>query len=134
MFSFCSRLSKRSGTNRIEEKAVSKGSKYLEDYQAAVRGDDGLRLGPPVFEPEQFREHIADLDLTRAQQDELLRVIWDIAMRFVEMGFGVDSIHNLFPELFENPGTNEEQPLDSIGHETQQAIECVIAQVSERKE
>ncbi|MEM1363316.1 MAG: hypothetical protein AAGF94_16645 [Pseudomonadota bacterium] len=36
---------------------------------------------------EKYRHHLADSDLTLAQQDEFLRALWAIMSTFVDLGF-----------------------------------------------
>lgn len=56
------------------------------------------------LEPDRYRHYLDTFDLTRQQEDELMRVLWDIASRFVEWGFGTDVIHHVFSEMFEKAG------------------------------
>lgn len=49
-------------------------------------------VAPPTFDPERYREHLKECDLTRSQEDDLLRVLWDIMCGFVDLGLGLDSV------------------------------------------
>lgn len=51
----------------------------------------------PDFSP--YRADIADLQLSPAQENELLGVIWRIMSSFVELGFSVDVCGLLFDEF-----------------------------------
>ncbi|MEL6245008.1 MAG: hypothetical protein AAFQ85_06630 [Pseudomonadota bacterium] len=61
------------------------------------------------FDPEKYAHHVADLELTPAQRDELIRVIANIMLAFVDLGFGVspaqtacgqdDILGSLIPEI-----------------------------------
>lgn len=51
--------------------------------------------------PDKYRHAIAELGLTKAQEDELLFALWDIMRLFAEMGHGVNAINNIFPTFFE---------------------------------
>jgi len=44
---------------------------------------------------DKYREHLEEYELSKQEEDELLKVIWSIMAGFVEMGFGVDSIQFL---------------------------------------
>jgi hypothetical protein len=44
------------------------------------------------LDPDEYREHLAEFDMSREQQDELLGVLWNIMRTFVEIGFGLDSV------------------------------------------
>jgi len=43
------------------------------------------------FDPEAYAHHIADLDLTEAQQLAVMRTVWDLLVLFVDAGFGIDA-------------------------------------------
>lgn len=47
------------------------------------------------FDIEKYRNDITEFDLTDEQADELLKTLWTMMTTFVELGFGVDSIHYL---------------------------------------
>ncbi|MBT3011720.1 MAG: hypothetical protein KME41_08355 [Candidatus Thiodiazotropha sp. (ex Lucina pensylvanica)] len=49
----------------------------------------------PECDVEKYREHIKDLDLSEAEQTELLKTIWTIMAAFVDLGFGIDSVQLL---------------------------------------
>ena len=49
-------------------------------------------LKPLALDPDEYREDLDEFDLTRAQQDEMLAVLWNIMRTFVEIGFGLDSV------------------------------------------
>lgn len=51
--------------------------------------------------PDDYRSDIASLNLTHEQENELLKSLWEIMRMFVELGYGVNSINNIFPELFD---------------------------------
>ena len=59
-------------------------------------------------EPDIYREDIACLNLTREQEDQLLQTLWEMMRTMVEIGWGVDSINSLLPELFDNADQNPE--------------------------
>ena len=46
----------------------------------------------PNFDPARYLEQMADIDISEAEKNELLLILWDIMSRFVELGFGVDSL------------------------------------------
>ncbi len=71
-------------------------------------------MAEPEFNPDEYREHIEAFDLTREQQDELLLTLWNIMKSFVEMGFGVDSIHYFIPGLKEEYSVQAPDTVDSV--------------------
>lgn len=53
---------------------------------------------PPALElaPDKYLDALADLDISEAQKVELLRTLWSIMQRFVELGFSVDVCQHVF--------------------------------------
>lgn len=56
--------------------------------------------------PDDYRDDIAEFGLTKAQEDELLLTLWEMMRICVEIGYGVDIIHNVFNGLVENSAQN----------------------------
>lgn len=50
------------------------------------------------FDPNDYRHHLEDHDLTPAQEEELLRSLWIIIRIFIDMGFGGDPIQLILDE------------------------------------
>ena len=48
---------------------------------------------------EEYRGDLAELGLSRAQEDELLRTLWQIMAAFVDLGWGVGSLQLSCPDL-----------------------------------
>lgn len=46
---------------------------------------------PLVLDPDEYRQDIAKFNLTKEQENILLRSLWDTMQGFVMLGFGVDS-------------------------------------------
>ena len=60
------------------------------------------KQSPPslAFNPDDYRHHITEFDLTLEQQNELLETLWHIMSTMVDIGWGVDNIQLMLPELF----------------------------------
>lgn len=61
-------------------------------------------LKPLVLNPDEFRDDLAEFELTREQENELLQTLWNIMSTMVNIGWGVDSVQMLLPDLFEKAG------------------------------
>ena len=59
--------------------------------------------GTLALDPDEYREDLAEFGLTEAQENEFLEALWSIMQTFVEIGFGVDSVHHIIPELALKP-------------------------------
>ena len=55
----------------------------------------------PAFDPDRYREHVKDLDLTEEQQNEMLLALWTIMVGLIDLSWGVDSVQRLLPEFNE---------------------------------
>jgi len=60
---------------------------------------------------DEYREDLKRLDLTPEQEAELLTTLWEMMKSFVELGFGVDSMHLILPEIFNSTSQTSETML-----------------------
>lgn len=68
---------------------------------------------PLVLEPDDYRHHLDDFDLTEEQQNELLETLWSIMSIFVDIGWGVDTVQMFFPDIFAEVAPDSEKLLES---------------------
>jgi len=47
-------------------------------------------IAPLKLNPEDYRDHLNEFDLTQAQQDELLGILWNMMEMMDRMGWGLD--------------------------------------------
>lgn len=66
-----------------------------------------------AFDAEEYLAHMSEFDLSEEQARELLATLWNIMAAFVDLGFGVDSIHRIFPELNGFSGEADADPVES---------------------
>lgn len=59
-------------------------------------------IAPLAFNAERYRAELAGLQMSPAQEEELLRTLWTIMSAFVDLGWGVDSVQNFLPFLKED--------------------------------
>jgi len=60
----------------------------------------GALPSAPAFDPAEYREELKALDISDAEAEEFLAILWDILRSFVEIGFGVDSVSAVLPDAF----------------------------------
>ncbi|MEX6633428.1 hypothetical protein [Hyphococcus lacteus] len=65
--------------------------------------DAGL---PPGFDINHYLAMAQEFEMSEDQKRELLLILWDIMRRFVELGFGVDSISLLGDETSQKSRTD----------------------------
>ncbi|MDF1722143.1 MAG: hypothetical protein P1U65_15835 [Minwuia sp.] len=66
-----------------------------------------------LFDVADYADDLAELDISEAQAAEILGIIWRMMSAMVDLGLGVDSIHNLLPSLAAISGGIEPHDLDS---------------------
>lgn len=47
-----------------------------------------------TFNPDDYADYVADLELTPEQQRELLEAMWALIVAFVDVGFGIHPIQH----------------------------------------
>jgi len=62
----------------------------LPEDSTAPRGYAALQ-----FDPAAYMHFVEDDDLTEEQAVELLRAIWSIVVSFVDLGYGLDPVHQV---------------------------------------
>lgn len=65
------------------------------------------------LDPAEFREDLAEFELSKKQEEELFHALVAIMRSFVEIGWGVDNVQMFFPELFEKTGRDSGKLLES---------------------
>ena len=113
-----------------KDKTRNQGNKTEGDILVADRQAPSVQ---PVFDPERYAHEIAHLDLTEEQAAEYLRTIWEIMKAFVDLGFGVDSIHHVLPELAAIPSEEGRGMLESKDSDCSRKFENA-ASVDDAKE
>lgn len=71
---------------------------------------------PLELDPDEYREYLAAFDLTEAQQNELLQTLFNIMRTFVEIGFGLDPVQNIFSGIVEKALQEESGTLENKEH------------------
>ncbi len=65
------------------------------------------------FEPDDYRHHLNEFDLSEEQQNELLQTLWSIMSALVDIGWGVDTVQLLLPDMFAEVAPDSEKLLES---------------------
>lgn len=64
-----------------------------------------------ICNPDDYREFFKSEDMTPEQEDELILTLWEIARMFVEMGYGISPINNIFSNKTEKSDQVAGNPL-----------------------
>ena len=70
----------------------------LKELEAARRAAAGSTASRLAFDKEKYLPELEGTDLTEEQKIEMLQALWSIMEAFVDLGFGVNSIHQFFSE------------------------------------
>ena len=91
-------------------------------------GNASAPAGSSGLDETKYQSMIADWECSDEQKSEFLRALWQIMNSFVDLGFGVDSITLLFPDLFENPSDHAADMVQSNNiPDTNNAVQCAPA-------
>lgn len=84
---------------------------------------------PLKLDLKKYREYLDEFELSQEEQDELLGVVYNICRTFVEIGFGLDSVQNIFSGIAGKALQEAAGTLDKKDHFNQLA-----GQVAEQEE
>ena len=63
------------------------------------------------FDPDLYRHHLEGMDISEEEAQQLMAALWHIMQTFADIGWGVDAVQRIFPDLFENTSTEFESTL-----------------------
>ncbi len=66
-----------------------------------------------AFDPQHFSQEIEELAIDPKQAEALLENLWHIMAGFVDLGWGVDSVQLLLPDVFESVAEDSSHLLKS---------------------
>lgn len=78
----------------------------MKPHEFTDLATDEVSIAPLKLNEQDYLEHLDTFDLTDAQKSELLQTLWNIMSRMVDIGWGVDSLHLMLPELFNAPAND----------------------------
>lgn len=81
------------------------------------------KAGTLALDPERYRHHLEAFEMTPEQENELLRTLWELTIAFVDLGWGVDSIHNIFAQMVDKSLNSAENHVESKGKSKKKGIE-----------
>lgn len=81
-----------------------------EEYSITNQPKDSTPDLPITFHPKDYYSYIEDLDLNEDQKNELLQMLWNIMATFVDIGWGVDTVQIMLPELFDQSSESKLAP------------------------
>lgn len=75
---------------------------------------------PPKLEldPDEYRHYLKDVKVSDEQAEQLLEGLWHIMRTFVDIGWGLETIQKLLPELAESSSPDSANPIKQKRHLT----------------
>ena len=67
---------------------------------------------PPKLDPDAYMHYLDDFDMSAAQKRDVLFALWHIMATVVDIGFGMDTVHIVLPEMFEKASRESAKLLD----------------------
>ncbi len=69
-----------------------KNNNTIEIADYSEEQNDIAVVPPLQLEPDDYRDELAEFELTPEQETELLQVLWNIMSTMVDLGWGLDSV------------------------------------------
>lgn len=66
------------------------------------------------FDVEKYNAYVAEMNLTKEEEEQLLKALWDIMMAFVDMGFGIHPVQEISPKKATKTKENCGFPAESV--------------------
>jgi len=86
-----------------------------DTHEASPDQRGGNAVSVPPIDIDRYRSELTHLDLSEAQEAELLRTLYFIMAAFVDLGFGVDSVTRVLPALADFSSSAESDALEVTG-------------------
>ncbi|OHU89193.1 MULTISPECIES: hypothetical protein [Pseudoalteromonas] len=94
---------------------MANNSSDIDLTASELPAEENAPTKPLVLFPEDYYSDIQDLDLTPEQANELLSTLWNIMSTMVNIGWGVDTVQIVLPELF-NSDSSKRHNLHNISN------------------
>lgn len=69
----------------------------MDDIESGA-GAESL-AGVPPLDVGKYRPYLDDFDITEEQKAEIIRILWNMMISFVDLGFGQESVQRIFPAI-----------------------------------
>lgn len=89
----------------------------------AVSNHDAPSPASSRFDAEEFLPMAEDWEMSEADKVELLTALWSIMVSFVDLGFRVDRIEDVLPDLVKAHGADDADLLNSFSTQNEQQEE-----------
>ena len=85
-----------------------------DDKVLVCAEDDQCQTRPLQFDPEKYRHMLDTIELTEAEKDEMLGVLWEIMQSFVLLGWGLDPTQSVFASIAQKAWAASEERENSL--------------------
>mgnify|MGYP000023516566 CR=1 FL=1 len=84
-----------------------------KEYINAVTNATKDAAAPLKLDTDAHRHHFSEFNLTIEQQNELLQALWYIMSTLVDIGWGVDTVQMLLPDIYVEVAPDSKKLLES---------------------
>ncbi|MGH1351806.1 MAG: hypothetical protein ACRBBN_13520 [Methyloligellaceae bacterium] len=78
---------------------------------------------PLAIDYEKYLACLEDMDASEEEKREFIEALWHILTHFVDIGFGVHPVQQVFPDIFPETGNPDSDDLDSESSQQSQTQE-----------
>ena len=75
--------------------------------------DDAQPASALALDTDRYLPELEEFDITEDQKIEMLQTLWSLMRAFVDIGWGVDSIHHVLPDLAAITSESDADEIDS---------------------
>jgi hypothetical protein len=79
------------------------------DYVSNQKAEN--TFSPLALNFDDYKEEMAEFELTQEQEQELLQTLWNIMYQFAQMGFGMESTQLIMEALLKTVDQDSGKPL-----------------------
>ncbi len=76
-------------------------NEIIEDSKTECESDKQA-IPVPTLNYDTYRKDLAELELTKEQEDELLLILWDIMCTMCDLSLDMDSVHMIVPAILQS--------------------------------
>jgi len=92
-------------------------NEITEDTKTENSHSKKQAIPAPTLDYDSYRSDLAELELTKEQEDELLLILWNIMCTMCDLSLDMDSVHMIIPAIL-NSALEEEKNDKAATHKT----------------
>lgn len=94
-------------------------NEIIEDTKSENSHSENQAIPAPTLDYDAYRADLAELELTKEQEDELLLILWNIMCTMCDLSLDMDSVHMIIPAIL-NSALEKEPNDETTTHQTKE--------------